>query len=261
MSAREVELLLDRVWDVLHVVLPAGFEDARVQLRSRNPGLEITAVAVEPEIDAPRVIDRLRLTEDEYFGILHGLLLQLDEIAPTLSPKQLLFRGSENKTYILSNNGREHDVKHPPEHSHGWVFSPSLLEALIEARPSIGADFRLFAAEAEGHDDWKYESTTRRLELLRGVLPWRSYDAAPIGTYKKDEGVFAWAWAGADWPEDLTRPLHAYGQASPFAAMVTPAFPCDEVFGALVASYANQQRGGRAVYAAEGPEGVVYFGL
>jgi hypothetical protein len=152
------------------------------------------------------------------------------------------------------------DERHLPHR----VYTEALYAAAREAS-AIDAGQKRLADEAQGHDDWEYDAKTARLELKKGVLPWRSYRAQVVGTWAKESETFLWAWANQELPEtstDLAKRARQSALAEPgLGALRRPHLPADEPFASALARLAAARAGARGVYPAAYDHGVIYLAV
>ncbi len=144
------------------------------------------------------------------------------------------------------------------------VYTEALYEAAYGAR-SIDEGQRALVAEAQGHDDWEFESRTAELALKKGVLPWRVYRAQVIATWAKESETLLWAWANDELPETAKamarRVLDGTRNQPGLGALRRPHLPADEPFASALARLAAARAGARAVYPAAYENGVIYLAI
>lgn len=144
------------------------------------------------------------------------------------------------------------------------VYTEALYEAAFGARV-IDEGQRELVTEAQGHDDWEYESRTAELLLKKGVLPWRVYRAQVIATWAKESETLLWAWANNDLPETAKamarRVLEGTRNQPGLGALRRPHLPADEPFASALARLAAARAGAWAVYPAAYENGVIYLAV
>lgn len=144
------------------------------------------------------------------------------------------------------------------------VYTEALYEAAFGAR-SIDDGQRELVTEAQGHDDWEYESRTSELLLKKGVLPWRVYRAQVIATWAKESETLLWAWANDELPETAKalarRVLEGTRNQPGLGALRRPHLPADEPFASALARLAAARAGAWAVYSAVYENGVIYLAV
>ncbi len=144
------------------------------------------------------------------------------------------------------------------------VYTEALFSAALAAS-ALDAGQRALSEEAQGHDDWEYDARSARLELRKGVLPWRSYRAQVVGTWAKESETLLWAWANEEIPDTakaLSRAAREGALRDPgLGALRRPHLPADEPFASALARLAAARAGARAVYPAVYDHGVIYLAL
>ncbi len=144
------------------------------------------------------------------------------------------------------------------------VYTEALFSAALAAR-SLDEGQRALSEEAQGHDDWEYDARSARLELRKGVLPWRSYRAQVVGTWARESETFLWAWGNEEIPDTakaLARAAREGAAREPgLGALRRPHLPADEPFASALARLAAARAGARAVYPAVYDHGVIYLAL
>jgi hypothetical protein len=256
------------ILDALVVIATPGWTDVEVNVDRRDDKpYAFSIVARASSASAGRV--DLGLDLGEVRAALDEALLDVDrELASEGRVKALRVTrdGDDRATlrFFAANEALIAEVAIDEALYPYRVYTEALYEAALGARV-IDEGQRELVNEAQGHDDWEYESRTAELLLKKGVLPWRVYRAQVIATWAKESETLLWAWANNDLPETAKamarRVLEGTRNQPGLGALRRPHLPADEPFASALARLAAARAGAWAVYPAAYENGVIYLAV
>jgi hypothetical protein len=142
------------------------------------------------------------------------------------------------------------------------VYTEALFDLLTDTT-AFEIRQREFSEEVMGHDEWNYDSRMGTLTLERGVLPWRTFTAQPIGSYAFESGTWLWAWANTSLPASCTQAACEFRASietrAGLGVLRRPSFPCAESFAARLAAIAAAKLGARGIYRATYGPGALFL--
>lgn len=250
------------ILDALVVVATPGWIEVEVVLERRGEkATAYTIVALQSAPAAARADLGLDLGE-----VRASLDEALSELDPATRSITVLRDGDERAVLsLLGADGAVIDEVAVGEMHYPYrVYTEALFDAARGASV-IDEGQRALVAEAQGHDDWEYESRTAELLLKKGVLPWRVYRAQVIATWAKESETLLWGWANQELPETARAMARAALEGTRnqpgLGALRRPHLPADEAFASALARLAAARAGARAVYSAVYESGVIYLAI
>jgi hypothetical protein len=254
------------ILDALVVIATPGWTEVEVTVDRRDDkafahsivARSLTTVAARPELGLD--LGEVRAALDEALSELAR------EAGPSLRALVVVRDGDERAVLSLcAADGAVIDEVPVGDGLYPYrVYTEALYEAAYGAR-SIDEGQRALVAEAQGHDDWEFESRTAELALKKGVLPWRVYRAQVIATWAKESETLLWAWANDELPETAKamarKVLDGTRNQPGLGALRRPHLPADEPFASALARLAAARAGARAVYPAAYENGVIYLAI
>jgi len=256
------------ILDALVVIATPGWTEVEVTVdRREGKPYAFSIVARATSAHSGRV--ELGLDLGEVRAALDEALSDLDRElagAATVTALRVIRDGDDRATlrFLSANEALIAEVVIDESLYPYRVYTEALYEAAFGARV-IDEGQRELVSEAQGHDDWEYESRTAELLLKKGVLPWRVYRAQVIATWAKESETLLWAWANNELPETAKamarRVLEGTRNQPGLGALRRPHLPADEPFASALARLAAARAGAWAVYPAAYENGVIYLAV
>ncbi|MEI8256428.1 MAG: DUF6882 domain-containing protein [Deltaproteobacteria bacterium] len=258
--------------DALSALTPRGWQ--RVELRlARGAHGQIRATDVSTHVPEGPSPARPQLGLDP--GSLHGavnealqdlcvLLGRVDD-PPASAAVEKRADGSYAVTLAKGVASVEHRIELPPALAAMLIFTDGLLDAMLAVERDFEPRQRALSSEIDGHDDWEYDAATLTLQLKRGVLPWRTLRAVPIGSFAHEAENWLWAWANRSLPDVARAAASATretARAVPgLGALSRPDLPCTEAFAVRLAAVAAMGMHARGIYGAPFGPGVMLLAV
>lgn len=258
--------------DALTALVPRGWQRIELQLtRGAHGRIRTSDVRTFiPDGPAPSR-PQLGLDPGSLRGAVNQALQDLCELLgriedpPSMALVERLGDGSSVVTLAKGEASPAHRVEISNDLSAMLIFTDGLFDAMLAVERDFEPRQRALSSEIDGHDDWAYDAETLTLQLKRGVLPWRTLRAVPIGSFAHEGESWLWAWANRGLPDvarTATRAMRdTAGTVSGLGALCRPDLPCSESFALRLAAVAAMRLSARGIYGAPFGPGVMLLAV
>lgn len=262
------------IHDALMVVATRGWQSVHLRLERRNDGtLRVAELTTNLGPEGAKPKPELGVQAGSFHGVLNEAIVDLEgfarsqALAWTASALKMVREGTDRAALeLLDEHGTAvHSIALEPEVLALGLFSEALMELVLETLPEADRRQEALLNDIAGHDEWNYDAAARKLDLAKGVLPWRSLRAEIVGTYAEASETWLWGWANRSLNSASTTAVRALLESlrtrAGLSAFARPSLPCDERFASLLALLAAVKMDAKGVYPASYGEGVVYLAV
>jgi hypothetical protein len=260
--------------DAAMVIAPRGWRSVRLELERRAAdSIRVAELTTHLAGDRPLAKPSLGLEVGAFHGVINEAI---NDLRATLVTRGIAWTAAafridrrDDGAYVCAlldaNDAVAHSIVLEGARADALIFTEPLFDALLAAEPAMAERQAALSERVRGHDDWNYDSAVGTLTLSKGVLPWATLHAEPIGSFAYDSETWLWAWANdalADERRAMTRRLRDAARTERgMSALVRPTLPCTEAFATRIAALAAHRVGAEGIYGAPFGPGVLILAV